>query len=67
MLRFIFRRWSSKKTPTFPVELAPGQQTFHSDCPVCGFRKWHNCKMIDCACPATRARARIARPRGNDD
>ncbi len=71
MLRFIFRRWSSEKTPTFPVELPPGQQTFHVECDVCCFRKWHNGKYLGCACDqfgsATRARARIARTRGNDD
>ena len=34
MLRFIFRRWSSKKTPTFPVELPDGMNPWCFKCGV---------------------------------
>lgn len=76
MLRFVFRRWSSKKTPTFPVEKPLGQTTLSLDCPDCGFRQYggpRGSQVVCCMCcsatctPATCARARGVRTRGNDD
>ena len=72
MLRFVFRRWSSKKIPTFPVELDPGQTYLPLVCPVCSLQI-HFGKLAeqheDVHCqssPATCARARGTRTRGND-
>lgn len=72
-MRFVFRRWSSKKTPTFPVEKPSGQTYLSVVCPVCCLQI-HFGKFADqheddhCpSSPATCARARGVRTRGNDD